>query len=101
MAESYSRQRQESPSVEPALRVAITGGTAGVGLALVREFHRRGARSPSSRAEGSAPSLWHAKFPGRPGSSAVWRANRTSTPAPLESSAGAGGAAAPGTTPPD
>ncbi|HEY2227059.1 MAG TPA: SDR family oxidoreductase [Xanthobacteraceae bacterium] len=29
--------------VEPALRVAITGGTAGLGLALVREFRRRGA----------------------------------------------------------
>jgi NAD(P)-dependent dehydrogenase (short-subunit alcohol dehydrogenase family) len=43
MAESYSRQRQESPSIEPALRVAITGGTAGLGLALVGEFHRRGA----------------------------------------------------------
>src|SRR5258706_15481387 len=26
------------------LRVAITGGTAGLGLALVREWHRRGAR---------------------------------------------------------
>ena len=26
------------------LRVAITGGTSGLGLALVREFRRRGAR---------------------------------------------------------
>ena len=26
------------------LKVAITGGTSGLGLALVREFHRRGAR---------------------------------------------------------
>jgi NAD(P)-dependent dehydrogenase (short-subunit alcohol dehydrogenase family) len=43
MAEAYSRQGRESPSVEPALRVAITGGTAGLGLALVREFRRRGA----------------------------------------------------------
>ncbi len=43
MVQSYSRQRQESPSREPALRVAITGGTAGLGLALVREFSRRGA----------------------------------------------------------
>ncbi len=43
MVQSYSMQRQESPSREPALRVAITGGTAGLGLALVREFSRRGA----------------------------------------------------------
>jgi NAD(P)-dependent dehydrogenase (short-subunit alcohol dehydrogenase family) len=43
MGESYNRQRQGLPSVEPALRVAITGGTAGLGLALVREFRRRGA----------------------------------------------------------
>ena len=26
------------------LRVAITGGTSGLGLALVRELHRQGAR---------------------------------------------------------
>jgi NAD(P)-dependent dehydrogenase (short-subunit alcohol dehydrogenase family) len=43
MAEAYRRQGRESPFVEPALRVAITGGTAGLGLALVREFRRRGA----------------------------------------------------------
>jgi NAD(P)-dependent dehydrogenase (short-subunit alcohol dehydrogenase family) len=43
MSESYSGQREASPSLEPALRVAITGGTAGLGLALVREFRRRGA----------------------------------------------------------
>jgi NAD(P)-dependent dehydrogenase (short-subunit alcohol dehydrogenase family) len=43
MAKSYSRHGQESPSFDPALRVAITGGTAGLGLALVHEFRRRGA----------------------------------------------------------
>ena len=30
--------------MDNALRVAITGGTSGLGLALVREFRRRGAR---------------------------------------------------------
>ena len=43
MGQSYNRQREALPSVEPDLRVAITGGTAGLGLALVREFRRRGA----------------------------------------------------------
>ena len=43
MGEPYDRQSGGLPSLEPALRVAITGGTAGLGLALVREFHRRGA----------------------------------------------------------
>src|SRR5260221_837116 len=28
----------------PGLRVAVTGGTSGLGLALVRELHARGAR---------------------------------------------------------
>jgi NAD(P)-dependent dehydrogenase (short-subunit alcohol dehydrogenase family) len=43
MAKAYSSEPQEAPSGKPALRVAITGGTAGLGLALVREFRRRGA----------------------------------------------------------
>jgi NAD(P)-dependent dehydrogenase (short-subunit alcohol dehydrogenase family) len=43
MGELYDRERDGLPLVEPALRVAITGGTAGLGLALVREFRRRGA----------------------------------------------------------
>jgi NAD(P)-dependent dehydrogenase (short-subunit alcohol dehydrogenase family) len=43
MGESSNRQEEGLSSLEPALRVAITGGTAGLGLALVREFHRRGA----------------------------------------------------------
>jgi NAD(P)-dependent dehydrogenase (short-subunit alcohol dehydrogenase family) len=43
MDQSNNRQREGLPSVEPALRIAITGGTAGLGLALVREFRRRGA----------------------------------------------------------
>jgi NAD(P)-dependent dehydrogenase (short-subunit alcohol dehydrogenase family) len=43
MGEPYDRQSEGLPSLEPALRVAITGGTAGLGSALVREFHRRGA----------------------------------------------------------
>ena len=30
--------------MDPELRVAITGGTSGLGLALLREFRRRGAR---------------------------------------------------------
>ena len=43
MAEVY-------PSADPAnpfagLRVAVTGGTSGLGLALVRELHARGARA--------------------------------------------------------
>jgi len=40
---SIHGQREASSSLEPALRVAITGGTAGLGLALVHEFRRRGA----------------------------------------------------------
>ena len=43
MDESYSTQREELLSLEPPLRVVITGGTAGLGLALVREFRSRGA----------------------------------------------------------
>jgi len=43
MGDSHSRQWEGLPSVEPALRVAITGETAGLGLALVREFRDRGA----------------------------------------------------------
>jgi NAD(P)-dependent dehydrogenase (short-subunit alcohol dehydrogenase family) len=34
----------ESPYATRGLRVAITGGTLGLGLALVREFHTRGAQ---------------------------------------------------------
>src|SRR5215831_5946934 len=43
MTESYAWQGPKAPFPRPALRVAITGGTAGLGVALVREFHRRGA----------------------------------------------------------
>ena len=43
MDESSSGQRNGCSALEPALRVAITGGTAGLGLALVQEFRRRGA----------------------------------------------------------
>ena len=43
MDQSYNSQSKGLPSLEPPLRVAITGGTAGLGLALVREFRRRGA----------------------------------------------------------
>jgi NAD(P)-dependent dehydrogenase (short-subunit alcohol dehydrogenase family) len=47
MDESYNEQKAAlpslEPSLEPSLRVAITGGTAGLGLALVREFRSRGA----------------------------------------------------------
>ena len=43
MDKSYNGQREALPSSEPPLRVAITGGTAGLGLALVREFRSRGA----------------------------------------------------------
>src|SRR6516164_6191556 len=43
MDESYITRREELPSLEPPLRVAITGGTGGLGLALVREFRSRGA----------------------------------------------------------
>ena len=43
MDKSYNGQREALPSSEPPLRVAITGGTAGLGLALVREFRGRGA----------------------------------------------------------
>jgi NAD(P)-dependent dehydrogenase (short-subunit alcohol dehydrogenase family) len=41
MDKSYNGQREALPSSEPPLRVAITGGTAGLGLALVREFCSR------------------------------------------------------------
>jgi NAD(P)-dependent dehydrogenase (short-subunit alcohol dehydrogenase family) len=41
MAEAYDTETAKAPC--PALRVAITGGTAGLGLALVREFYRCGA----------------------------------------------------------
>ena len=43
MDESYNAQSEGLPSLEPPLRVAITGGTAGLGLALVRAFRDRGA----------------------------------------------------------
>ena len=43
MDKSYNGQREALPCSEPPLRVAITGGTAGLGLALVREFRSRGA----------------------------------------------------------
>jgi NAD(P)-dependent dehydrogenase (short-subunit alcohol dehydrogenase family) len=43
MDEAYNAKRERLTSPEPPLRVAITGGTAGLGLALVREFHARGA----------------------------------------------------------
>jgi NAD(P)-dependent dehydrogenase (short-subunit alcohol dehydrogenase family) len=43
MGESYNVQQHKSGVSEPPLRVAITGGTAGLGLALLREFRRRGA----------------------------------------------------------
>ena len=33
-----------TPNVFDGLRVAVTGGTSGLGLALVREFLSRGAR---------------------------------------------------------
>ena len=33
-----------SPPLTPPLRVAITGGTSGLGLALVKAFHARGAQ---------------------------------------------------------
>ena len=43
MDKSDKGQREAVPFSEPPLRVAITGGTAGLGLALVREFRSRGA----------------------------------------------------------
>lgn len=45
MATTYSTASERSTSVDaPTLRVAITGGTSGLGLALVREFSGRGAQ---------------------------------------------------------
>jgi len=45
MATTYKTTSQRSTLVDaPALRVAITGGTSGLGLALVREFSGRGAQ---------------------------------------------------------
>ena len=35
---------ERAPSIFEGLRVAVTGGTSGLGLALVRELHARGAR---------------------------------------------------------
>jgi NAD(P)-dependent dehydrogenase (short-subunit alcohol dehydrogenase family) len=43
MDKSYNAASEVLPTLEPPLRVAITGGTAGLGLALVREFRSRGA----------------------------------------------------------
>ena len=43
MDKSYNGQREALPASEPPLRVAVTGGTAGLGLALVHEFRSRGA----------------------------------------------------------
>ena len=43
MGKSYNAQREALASLGVPLRVAITGGTAGLGLALVREFRDRGA----------------------------------------------------------
>jgi NAD(P)-dependent dehydrogenase (short-subunit alcohol dehydrogenase family) len=40
----FSSQSSGGPDVFAGLRVAITGGTSGLGLALVRELLRRGAR---------------------------------------------------------
>jgi NAD(P)-dependent dehydrogenase (short-subunit alcohol dehydrogenase family) len=42
--EVYARKNRSHAEVFPHLRVAITGGTSGLGLALVREFTRLGAR---------------------------------------------------------
>ena len=60
------------------LRVAVTGGTSGLGLALVRELHRRGARVAfvargRERVERTARQL-----PERTGSSATSRRRTTS-----------------------
>jgi NAD(P)-dependent dehydrogenase (short-subunit alcohol dehydrogenase family) len=43
MDKSYNAQGAALPTSEPPVRVAVTGGTAGLGLALVREFRGRGA----------------------------------------------------------
>ena len=43
MDEAYNARNDGLTSLEPPLRVAITGGTAGLGLALMREFRARGA----------------------------------------------------------
>jgi NAD(P)-dependent dehydrogenase (short-subunit alcohol dehydrogenase family) len=71
------RLRTDSGERLTDLRVAVTGGTTGLGLALVRELLGRGAtvafvaRDRERRARGSA-NMW-----GRTASSAMWRPRTT------------------------
>jgi hypothetical protein len=45
MDESYNAQIAALPSLDTSLRLAIAGRTAGLSLALVREFRGRGAEA--------------------------------------------------------
>ena len=68
------------------LRVAITGGTSGLGLALVREWLGRVPGWPLSRAIEKMSKASHASTQ-YPASSAMWRKRTTSTESSCKSSA--------------
>ena len=74
------------------LRVAVTGGTSGLGLALVRELRRRGARVAFvARTPERVDAVAHAHRRRATASSATSRARRTSIRSPCRSSASLGG----------
>ena len=73
------------------VRVAITGGTSGLGLALVRELLRRGARVAFVARTASASKPSRARIPGATASSATSRGRKTSHPIALQIAGNLGG----------
>ena len=84
-------QGPQGPRALHGLRVALTGGTSGLGLALVEALHRRGARVAFVARDAARVAAVAARFPGTHGIDGDVAAKEQTHPIALRINAALGG----------